>query len=840
MASLHKKASGKLKRKNQILDLIHKAEKMRLNENIDESIIYLNQAKKKNNKVGDQYLEALILEGFGFCYETSDNYEKAIRNATDAIVIFQKLPGPEGRLGNANGLISLGNIYARLGRYKKAIGYQEEAIQILLKMRKEAARGQRQKKTIKKALEQENITIQREKFLGIAYGNMGQTYNELKDYEKGIRLSLEALQINKKSGDKFEEARNLLNIGNAYGQSGAPKKSIEYCEESARISIEIGNKQCECSSYGVLATSYMTLGDVATSKRYYQMSIDINVNMNQCAELAIVYGNYGLLNCKIGLRKFLSFGDAEESLEYSVENFKLAIESTDKVLTSLSVDDNRTAFSDRFYRWYDELTAPFNLLGRSAAALLFLDLGRAKILRQLVYKQVNPKENHEDQSTLESSWLTIQNKKEKERICALTEKIQLLESDATVVFYNFNRAEILTIWILDADGRVFLKTSDPGENFSTAQEELENNLKKMLDQGSVVLPRGYSFFNPLAVVDTKAKDVNCRVETASHEESHKEVTERDYRSPAKRSDKTCDDLAKETRSSLYRALISPVKSFIKGAKLIIVPQRCLFFAPFSSFIDENGCVLSEKYQIQIIPSIHVLAMSIQSSSGMPIGGSLFVGDPEVQLAGLSRLPCAAEEVQYLASLLDSKPLLGPMATKSKVLELMPEASIIHVAAHAHEQAGDIFLAPGSSKSTAYHTSSSYLLTQSDILKCNLTARLVVLSCCNTGKGQVSSEGVLGIARSFLGAGASSVLVTLWRIYDKFTKLFMTVFYEKILEEKSACLALKETMNQFRRSEEYKSFTFWAAFEIMGEDVRFSEADIEEIRRNNKLKILTKK
>ena len=688
-------------------------------------------------------------------------------------MIFQKLSGrgPEGKLGNANGLISLGNIYARLGRYKKAIGYQEKAIEILLKMRKEPARGQRKKKTIKKTLQlnPEDITIKREKALGIAYGNMGHAHNELEDYEKGLRLSQEALKINKKSGDKLEEARNLLNIGNAYCHSGRPKKSIEYCEESARISKEIGNKKCESSSYGVLATSYQALGDIATSQHFYQKCIDINHNMNQFADLAIVYGNNGLLDYKVGLRSFLSFGDAKESLERSVENFKLAIESTDEVLISLSVDNNRTAFSHRFYRWYDSLTAPFIFLGRSAAALLFLDLGRAKILRQLVYKQVNPKENHEDQSIFESSWLTIQNKKEKERICALTKKIQLLESDATVVFYNFNRAEILTIWILDANGCVFLKTSDPGENSLTAQEELENNLKKMLDQGSVVLPRGYSFFNSSEVVDTKAKDVKSRVETASHPESDKEVkvseTERDYRSPAKRSDKRCDDLAKETRSSLYRALISPVKSFIKGTKLIIVPQRCLFFAPFSSFIDENGCLLSEKYQIQIIPSIHVLAMSIQSSSDMPIGNSLFVGDPEVQPAGLSRLPWAAEEVACLASLLNSKPLLGAMATKSKLLELMPKASIIHIAAHGHEETGHIYLAPETSKATTHQA----LLTQSDILKFKLIARLVVLSCCDTGKGEVSSEGVLGIARSFLGAGASSVLVTLWKINDKFPK-----------------------------------------------------------------------
>ena len=214
---------------------------------------------------------------------------------------------------------------------------------------------------------------------------------------------------------------------------------------------------------------------------------------------------------------------------------------------------------------------------------------------------------------------------------------------------------------------------------------------------------------------------------------------------------------------------------------------------------------------------------------------MFVGDPDVTGAGLPRLTCAAEEVEYLASLLDSAPLLGAKASKKKVLELIPEASVIHIAAHGDEKTGHIFLAPEASKSRAHQTTSSYLLTQSDILKCKLTARLVVLSCCNTGKGQVSSEGVLGIARSFLGAGASSVLVTLWRINDMFTKLFMIVFYRKILEEKSVCLALKETTNEFQRDGEYKSFKFWAAFEILGEDVRFSKADIEEIRQNNKLK-----
>ena len=830
MASSANEASG-MPSLMQISDLIRKSNELRSKENMDEAKICLSEAQEMNKKLGDQHLEALILEGFGFCYKHNSDYEKAFKMANNAIAIFKKLPGPPGKFGNANGLLSLGSIYREIGKYKEAIACQKQAIEIFERLTNHPI--------VKlPTLESSKLGLIYQKHLGSAYGNMGETLSEIEEYERGLKFSHDSRKINQKMGDKLEEAADLHNMGKAYHGLGRIGKAIECCQESARIFEEFGNKQRASMSYAILALCYLTLNQFETSESYHQMCIDINVHMKQFAVLAMVYGNRGLLYYKIGLAKFLRFGDAKESFESSVENFKLAIESTEKILASISVDNNRTAFSDRFYRWYDHLTAPFNLLGRSAAALLFLDLGRAKILRQLVYKQVDSQVNNDDQLEFESSWLTTQNKKEKERICALTKEIQLLESDATVLFYNFNHADILTIWVIDANGCLSLKTSDPGRIFSAVQQELEGNVIRLLEQASVVLPRGYSFLNQSAVVDTKAKDGNAKVQTASHDDKGVKVSQikRDFRSPATRVDKPCDDLAKETRSYLYRVLISPVKNIIKGTKLIIVPQRCLFFAPFSSFIDENGCLLSEKYQIQIIPSIHVLAMSIQSSSGKPIGNSLFVGDPEVQLPGLSRLPWAAEEVQYLASLLDSKPLLGPMATKGKVLKLMSEASIIHIAAHAHEQAGHIFLAPDESKSTAHPTSSSYLLTQSDILKCNLTARLVVLSCCDTGKGEVSSEGVLGIARSFLGAGASSVLVTLWRINDKFTKLFMTVFYEKILEEKSACLALKETMNEFQRSVEFKSFTFWAAFEIMGEDVRFSKAEIDEIRHNSKLKI----
>ena len=276
-----------------------------------------------------------------------------------------------------------------------------------------------------------------------------------------------------------------------------------------------------------------------------------------------------------------------------------------------------------------------------------------------------------------------------------------------------------------------------------------------------------------------------------------------------------------------------MKDLIQGTKLIVVPQSCIFFAPFSSFIDKDNRLLSEQYQIQVIPSFHVLAGSMQATPNKQVGVSLFIGNPATNQ---SPLPSAEEEVKHLASLLDAKPIIGREATKSNLIEFLPAASIIHIAAHGDNESGDIFLAPElSQRSNAVHSTLSFeFLTQSDILRCKLScARLVVLSCCHSGMGKLSSEGVLGIARSFLGAGASAVMVTLWPIDDAFTLEFMKIFYEKVFSEKSICLALKETVNSFQRSGKYTSYLYWAAFEIIGEDVSFTKSDIEEIRVKNK-------
>ena len=792
--------------KQNVQALIKTAKLMRESENVKQALVQLSKAKEMNVEIGDQLSEALILEEFSFCYDDIGCYEKAIKMAHDAIEIYKQV---SFNLGIANCLTFIGGVCSKLGKSDEAIGKLEEAIDIYLKLGED--RG-----------------------LGIAYGNFGKVYNDIGKHKRALDLSKEGLRISEKTGDKFEKATNLHNMGNAYHSLRNFKESIKCLAESAAIWKEMGRKQPMSISYGALAYIFTTLTQFDKAEYYYDLCININRENKQFVELGKVYGNKARMYYFMAFAKFIQFDDAKESFQSCIQTYKLAIQSTDKMLSNLAFDSNMTAVSDKYYRWYDLLTAPFILLGRSSAALLLLDLGRAKILRHLVYKEVIGSKEDEDHSTSSSSWSTFENGKEKERMSFLCKEIQLLESNATVLFYNFNMNNVFTIWLLDASGCVSLKTSDPGELYCTALEELDNNITELLDKASVGYPRDYSFYKQSSQC-AQPKNLANREnnETASNVDENGKVSEsqRDYRSPAKQRVDTFNDLAADTRSNLYRILIAPVKSLIKGTKLIIVPQRCLFFAPFSSLIDDNRRLLSEEYQIQIIPSVHVLERSMQLSRSKKIGISLFVGNPEV--SNLPSLLSAAEEAEYLASLLHAKPVIGCQATKSNVLSLMSQASILHIAAHGHENDGHIFLAPAKTNENSSSTSNFDLLTQSDVLECKLVARFVVLSCCQSGKGNISTEGVLGIARSFLGAGASSVLVTLWNISDTFTKQFMKVFYEKILQEKSVCLALKETKNLFQRSGGCTSFLYWAPFEIIGEDVQFSKTEVEEIMSVNK-------
>ena len=209
-------------------------------------------------------------------------------------------------------------------------------------------------------------------------------------------------------------------------------------------------------------------------------------------------------------------------------------------------------------------------------------------------------------------------------------------------------------------------------------------------------------------------------------------------------------------------------------------------------------------------------------------GALIVGDPEVgwvmykgDHVKWSSLPCARMEAEMVGRLVGVTPLLGEQTTKQEVLEKITSVSLIHFAAHGDAERGEIALSPIRTPDSSDVTpqEKDYLLTMADISRVKVRAKLVVLSCCHSGRGQIRAEGVIGIARAFLGSGARSVLVALWAIEDTATEQLMSRFYEHLVGGESATESLHQAM-KWMRNNGFTKVSQWAPFMLIGDNVAF--------------------
>jgi len=106
----------------------------------------------------------------------------------------------------------------------------------------------------------------------------------------------------------------------------------------------------------------------------------------------------------------------------------------------------------------------------------------------------------------------------------------------------------------------------------------------------------------------------------------------------------------------------------------------------------------------------------------------------------------------------------------------------------------------------------------DIYNLNLPAELVVLSACETGLGkQISGEGLVGLTRGFMYAGANRVVASLWKVSDAGTATLMTGFYTAMeREHMSPAAALRSAQIRMWKQQRWRDPYYWAAFQIQGE------------------------
>ena len=111
-----------------------------------------------------------------------------------------------------------------------------------------------------------------------------------------------------------------------------------------------------------------------------------------------------------------------------------------------------------------------------------------------------------------------------------------------------------------------------------------------------------------------------------------------------------------------------------------------------------------------------------------------------------------------------------------------------------------------------------MLTMTEVQETGCRAKLVVLSCCHSGRGRIRAEGVVGLTRAFLAAGARAVVASLWAIEDKATKEFMLSFYTHLKNGESASASLQQAMKEMRKRPQFSHPRYWAAFFLIGDDV----------------------
>ncbi len=280
--------------------------------------------------------------------------------------------------------------------------------------------------------------------------------------------------------------------------------------------------------------------------------------------------------------------------------------------------------------------------------------------------------------------------------------------------------------------------------------------------------------------------------------------------------------------SLHRLLIEPIADLLPSdpeAPVIVIPQGTLFFVPFAALQDRQGRPLIERHALLTAPAIQVLDLLQGQASARSRGASpsnaLVAGNPTMPSVRLQPgdpaqplppLPGAEQEARAIAGLFHTRALIGPAATETAVVDLLPQARFVHLATHGLLDDGATWGLPGAI-ALAPSGRDDGLLTAEEILGLHLNAELVVLSACDTGRGRITGDGVIGLSRSLLTAGARNVVVSLWAVPDAPTTALMTAFYRELATGTGKAQALRRAILSLRQQE--ADPVSWSAFQLVG-------------------------
>ncbi|MCT7948311.1 CHAT domain-containing protein [Ancylothrix sp. C2] len=822
-----------------------------------KALEFYNQALPMLRAVGDKRGEARTLNNIGLVYDDLGEKQKALQLYNQALPMLRAVGDKRGEATTIN---NIGAVYESLGEKQKALELYNQALPLLRAVgdkRGEARTlnnigavynelGEKQK-----ALEFYNQALPMLEALGNKGGeattlnNIGGVYNELGEKQKALQFYNQALPLRRAVGDRSGEATTLNNIGLVYNDLQEKQKALEFYNQALPLRRAVGDKRGEARTLNNIGLVYDDLQEKQKALEFY----------NQALPLLRAVGDRGG-----EARTLFNMADLERdrgNLDTALTKIESAITIVEDLRTKIGSQELRASYFatvQSYYQLYIDLLMQLHQQKPSkdydAIALHVSERARARSLLELlteaganIRQGVDP-QLLEKERNLQQQLNTIERRKHEFLNSQYTQKqLEEIVQQSNSLFTQIDqiKAQIR----LNSPRYAALKYPQPLTLQQIQQEVLDENT--LLLQYSLGEERSYLWAVTKNSINSYVLPKQSEIEAAV-QTFRKSVTQN-------------SGANLEIGLPLSQILLSPIANQLANKRLIIVGDGALQYVPFAALpIPSNPAnPLLVQNEIVTLPSASTIAIQRRLfENRTPAAKTLAViADPVFNLndSRLANRQQEKPETEVNSALTRASRNLGlgeggvvfdrlkfTRTEAEKILALVPEDSRLQ--ALDFKASREIATSPNLEQYQIVHLATHGLLDPvnpelsgvvlslydengkirdgflrlQDIFNLNLPAELVVLSACETGLGEnVKGEGLVGLTRGFMYAGAKRVVVSLWSVNDVATSELMAKFYQKMLQKKqNPATALREAQLEMWKSENWRSPYYWAAFTVQGD------------------------
>ncbi|MEK0191332.1 CHAT domain-containing tetratricopeptide repeat protein [Microcoleus anatoxicus] len=816
--------------------LYEEAEKLYYQEGTKEAltsaIAKAEEALKLYRSAGDRLQEAIILNNIGFVYNDLGEQQKALQYFNQSLPVSRAIGD---RRWEATALHNIGGIYDNLGEQQKALDYYNQSLPL------SRAVGDRSG---------EATTLNQ---IGGIYSNLGEQQKAL-DYLNQSLLLIRAIG-DRAIGDRRREARFLSNIGAIYDNLGEQQKALDYYNQSLLLSRALGDRSGEALTLNQIGVMYNNLGEQQKALDYFNQSLPLSRAVGDPSGEALT-----LHNIAHNKRDRGNLTEALNDIEASIK----IIENLRTKIASPELRSSYFATVQNYYEFYIDVLMQLHKTnpksGYDTKALEASERSRARSLLELLQET-----NTNIREGISPDLLQQENRAkqqldaiEKQRIEELSRpnpnpaKIDEIDKQRLALLQQYQQIQTQ---IRSTSPRYAALTQPKPLTFPEIQ-------KQILDENTILLQyslgeaRSYLWVVTSTGLTSYELPKRADIETAARNFRDAVTSETQRNIPQR---------VAEASANLGQLILQPAAAQLGDKRLLIVPDGVLHYTPFPALTlpptpgQNTNVPLITQHEIITLPSASTLAILRQNYADRkpPSQTLAILADPvfspdderikgkiteatteklEANNLGLNRslrasdlkwppkrLPFTRQEAQTISSLFasaSSRPIFDFDASRTTATDgSLANYQIVHFATHGmanskNPELSGIVMSTVDDKGNLVNG----FLRLTDIFNLKLAANLVVLSACQSGMGQnVKGEGMVGLTRGFMYAGAQRVAVSLWSVDDEGTAVLMQKFYQKMLQQKLApAAALRAAQMEMMQQEKWKSPYYWAAFTLQGE------------------------